>query len=382
MQIGERYYCIIDRNSKCNYSLLNVDLGNFIRHCREMHTTAAVAKGLFKAKSKEEEKLLIEKIEMKKLKTPETLRVHAKGGVEICGKAFIKNILKMVVQHRLPLDCFEWDTFRSILDVLAKPWDIDINASSITSAISLMAERIATGLRLELQHKLVSILIESTARHGQHYLVLSAQFEQDRLIQTRFLGAIQVHSHETIEQLHSSIFEILERYALEHGQIYGIVVENGTDMFLLRGKLPKAFEKTVNLEIGADSDGTDLARLEELLESLTTLLRNQFTVLRGPLRHLHLALNAILPETDPSISRILKFAHALHDSRLRQLFAANGASYPGTNTAYRWPAKYHMIRTISRQKQFLTQLVQDHPELGMTIPYCSNSMNLTLSPLP
>lgn len=291
-------------------------------------------------------------------------KVEAKIDTQICDKFMFGNVMKLIVMHGLPVDCFEWDGFRSILKALVTPQDVEAYSRELTSAIGLMAEQIVSNVRLEMQHKLVSILIDFGARHGRCNLTLSAQFELNSDMQTRVLGFIRWNPDESDRRICERIWEVLKRFDLDESRIYAIIVEGGTNMFCLRDKLFKAFSQTVNLDFGKYFDGSNLAETDEMLERLTTLLRKQFVVLSGPLRELHLAMNSLLPETDSSLMRINKFVRALRDPHFNRLMTAKGAPCPTINTAHRWPAKYQIIESLSKQKDVLTQLVQYHPELG------------------
>ncbi|XP_062537375.1 uncharacterized protein LOC134205795 isoform X3 [Armigeres subalbatus] len=358
--VNGQFVCTIDSTKECAYWQINLDMGNYIRHFREMHKPIAKALGLFKHKKGDQEQSETKPVVKKVPKTPKLAPVvRLRDELQYDGQFLIKNSIKLVALHMLPVECFDWDGFRSLFNVLAKPLDMEVTSSVVTSALKVMAEKMVMDLRVEMQHKLVSILIDSAVLHDRQYLTLSAQYVYDCLIRTRFLGVIQVKPNDTIKILESRIISILRRYELDVSQIYSIVVENGSKELVSKTKLSKAFAQTLRFRIDIEASG--IMEVDELLESLSAGLREQFNVVRGPLRDLNYALNDILSGTDPSLIRINKFVQDL--SQFKRQIANSTLCLSMNATSHRWTVKYKIIEIIYKEQKFLTQLVQDHPEL-------------------
>lgn len=349
--INKRYACAMNDEVECEYAQKKLDKFNFVRHFRTKHKTGARRAGLL--------------VDCEEERKPEKkLRIISKQVIEIDAKYLIEASIKLVTFHNLPLECFEWDGFRSIYKPLMEPMGLVINGAGIARCIRNTVERLNAQIRKEISLKLLSILVDSAVRHGQHVLTVSSQFELDKVVETRVLGIIWVKPGQTAKQLKWKVEAILNKYELANDQIYAIIVENGTNVLTTAKKLHKSFRDTARDNVGQDTDGSEMDQLDELLEALSAELRDQFNVIRGPIRNLHLALNDVVPDTDPNIFRFNRFARDLRAAKYEEFFNGKEESYPPVCTGNRWTSKYKLIRSIFKQKHLFTQVAQKNPEIG------------------
>ncbi|XP_065092437.1 uncharacterized protein LOC135713281 [Ochlerotatus camptorhynchus] len=348
--VNKRYACAINDDIECGYAQKKYDPNNFVRHFRSKHRQSALKLGLLIDSGEEE--------------NPEKkLRIISKQVIEMDAKHLIETSIKLVTFHNLPLKCFEWEGFQGIYKPLMEPMGLVIKSEGIVRCIRSTVELMIARIRKEISLKLLSILVDSAVRHGQHVLTVSSQFELHHVVETRVLGIIWVKAGQTAKQLKWKVEEILNLYEISNGQIFAIIVENGTNMLTTAKKLHKSFRDTARDNVGEDTDGSEMDKVDELLEALSAELREQFNVIRGPIRNLHLALNDVLPDTDQNIFRFNRFARDLRDTKYDDFFHSKKESYPPVCTGNRWTSKYKLIRSIFKQKHLFTELAQKNPEI-------------------
>lgn len=164
--------CAIEPTSGCCYAQRKYDVGNFIRHFRTQHPVAAMSKNL-----------------LKETESPvKRARPVTKQSFPIDKRLFYEACLKLVTQHHLPFNCFEWDGFKMLMDPIMETLNCHVNRRNIKIHIHETAQKVRSLIKDEMVEKLVSIKIDSASRHGRHMIGLNVQYEANGEVVIRTLG--------------------------------------------------------------------------------------------------------------------------------------------------------------------------------------------------
>lgn len=171
-QDGAKYLCTIDPYSGCTYGQDRYDVGNFIRHFRTQHPQAATNIKLFKETESPVKKQ----------------RIVPKQNFAIDKRLVMESCIKLVTEHHLPFNCFEWEGLKLIFDPIMETLNLHVNRHNIRVHVTKAAQHIRTYIRNEMAGKLISIKIDSASRHGRHIIGVNAQYEVNGEIVIRTLG--------------------------------------------------------------------------------------------------------------------------------------------------------------------------------------------------
>lgn len=168
---NSKFYCAIDPDSKCEYSQTKYEVGNMIRHFRSKHAAVAGTLGIAKNEP-----------------PPKKQRFIPKRQVAVDRRMLLEACLKLVTQHHLPLQCFEWEGLKMLLDPLAAAVDLSITRANIKMHLENAASKIKGVIMREASDKLISIMLDSASRHGRHILGVSIQYSLNDKLVIRTLG--------------------------------------------------------------------------------------------------------------------------------------------------------------------------------------------------
>lgn len=98
--------------------------------------------------------------------------------------------MKLVVIHHLPLNCFQWEGLKLLLDPISTALQVTMNRKNIKAHLDVIACNVKSALKEELKGKLISIKIDSASRRYRHILGINAQYEINGEVVIRTLGKL------------------------------------------------------------------------------------------------------------------------------------------------------------------------------------------------
>ncbi|XP_021698075.1 uncharacterized protein LOC110676020 isoform X4 [Aedes aegypti] len=342
------FWCAIDEQSPCKYVQENYSMSNFLRHFRTVHPMEAMVRNLAGKDGQVQ-------IENRK-------RYARKIQVSIDQPVVLQACIQLVAEHNLPIECFRWAGFLSLMRPLKTGLELEMDKTSMVQHIHQAVERQISMIRYEMQARLVFVEIESFVHEGNHFLTVSVNYELNLRVLTRVLGLIRATDATPVSELKTKILDLFGRYQLQEEQIIAIVLGNLGSMLGTPKKLQEQFADSL---IKPRFVYGDVDRENTLMDALSAELQGQFEVVQNVVCSVFSALNEVVPNADPDFQRIEQFIQDLKSPKYEDSFNEHQISYPTSWCSQRWTYKYKAIRSIVKREQFYVASAQHHPELAL-----------------
>ncbi|XP_055543350.1 uncharacterized protein LOC129728902 [Wyeomyia smithii] len=352
--------CNIEPDVECSYmQRTKLDLQNFIRHFRSLHTERAKALGL----------LLEQEPSAKKP------RVVPKRPIPIDQQMLVEAATKLVALHNLPVSCVEWEGMNVLLDPIKAALGVTLDTRALKCYLAKAAELVRQEIATEMKEKLVSLKIDSASRHNRHVLAILAQYDLNGEVVIRTLGIIEVKVRQTAAFLKTKILQVIQEYNLTLTHVWSVTCDNGANMLAAVKQLQLELEKQHQSNLYADdddnSDYTDQDAEHDMAEHQLTAalgeeLRESLNLIRCAVHTLQLAILDVVSKSHEAVKLLTESAKKCRSVKYTSAFELQKARYPPVWGQTRWCGIYSMVSCFLDQKSFFEKLAEQFPEMDLS----------------
>lgn len=208
---NKTHKCIV---GNCGSIIAAKNKSNFVSHLRACHL------GLYNR-------------EIQLLDTNRTPAYYARKKLE-----FIQSCVEMVTINGRPFTCLLDSGFQKIARVHLKELEdgscaVNLNSdkfSEIKSYIQSVANKLTEQIRIEVQNKLLSLMVDIATKNNKSLLGISVQYILDGAIFVRSIGMIEMQDCHTAAYILKLIKSCLNKYCISTRQIISITSDNASNM--------------------------------------------------------------------------------------------------------------------------------------------------------
>ena len=151
----------------------------------------------------------------------------------IMNEKTLKNAcLELVTINDRPFKLMDDSGFRKILNPLQEGMraNCNINADNIREKIGVKANDVRYGIKLEVEHRLVSLKADVATCRDRSILGVNLQFTSDGKVQLHTLAMKELKKNHTGFYLKTFLDKVIEQYGIKSNQIYSITTDNDANM--------------------------------------------------------------------------------------------------------------------------------------------------------
>lgn len=168
--------------------------------------------------------------------------------VKVNPRDIIDACIELIVVNALPLKFVEFPAFRKLLEpylisLKSQGINLIINRRNVKKCIEDKAAKVKKSITLEVQNRLVSVMIDIATRYNRSILGISICYMKEGRIVVRSIGMHPLHFSATAENIVLTIKRNLMEYEIQLDQVASITSDNGRNIIKAVAKLDECYQQ-------------------------------------------------------------------------------------------------------------------------------------------
>lgn len=154
---------------------------------------------------------------------------------------FIQNCVELVTINCRPFTCLLDSGFKKIIQGQLSELENgsysvnlhDKNLPEIKSYITKLTRKISDQIRMEVNKRLLSVMVDIASKHNKSLLGVSIQYVLNNMIVVRSIGMVELHKSHTAKYILEKMLSCLNDHGINSQQIVSITSDNAANMILM-----------------------------------------------------------------------------------------------------------------------------------------------------